>query len=151
MEKGAQVSDEPLSRNDVPKKAKIEPGDGLHPLPWPYSHGWKVGNLLFIAGQVALDEELRLIGPGDAEEQTRQVWRNIKAVVEKAGGKLSDVVRVSTYVADIADIAAIMEARREFFPDGDYPVATMVEVAKLGLPGLLLETEAMAVIGCSQQ
>ncbi len=151
MEKGAQVSDEPVSRNDVvPKKAKIEPGDGLHPLPWPYSHGWKVGNLLFIAGQVALDEELRLIGPGDAEEQTRQVWRNIKAVVEKAGGKLSDVVRISTYVADIADIAAIMEARREFFPDGDYPVATMVEVAKLGLPGLLLETEAMAVIGCSQ-
>jgi enamine deaminase RidA (YjgF/YER057c/UK114 family) len=146
------VSDEPVSRNDVvPKKAKIEPGDGLHPLPWPYSHGWKVGNLLFIAGQVALDEELRLIGPGDAEEQTRQVWRNIKAVVEKAGGKLSDVVRVSTYVADIANIAAIMEARREFFPDGDYPVATMVEVAKLGLPGLLLETEAMAVIGCSQK
>jgi enamine deaminase RidA (YjgF/YER057c/UK114 family) len=152
MEKGGQVADEPVSRNDgVPKKAKIEPGDGLHPLPWPYSHGWKVGNLLFIAGQVALDEELRLIGPGDAEEQTRQVWRNIKAVVEKAGGKLSDVVRVATYVADIADIAAIMEARREFFPDGDYPVATMVEVAKLGLPGLLLETEAMAVIGCSQQ
>ena len=152
MEKGAQVSHEPLSKNDVvPKKAKIEPGDGLHPLPWPYSHGWKVGNLLFIAGQVALDEELRLIGPGDAEEQTRQVWRNIKAVVENAGGKLSDVVRVSTYVADIADIDAIMEARREFFPDGDYPVATMVEVAKLGLPGLLLETEAMAVIGCSHQ
>ena len=150
MKKGAQVSDELLSSNDVvPKKAKIEPGDGLHPLPWPYSHGWKVGNLLFIAGQVALDEELRLIGPGDAAEQTRQVWRNIEAVVEKAGGKLSDVVRVSTYVADIADIAAIMEARREFFPDGDYPVATMVEVAKLGLPGLLLETEAIAVIGCS--
>ena len=146
------MSHEPLSKNDVvPKKAKIEPGDGLHPLPWPYSHGWRVGNMLFIAGQVALDEELRLIGPGDAEEQTRQVWRNIKAVVENAGGKLSDVVRVSTYVADIADIGAIMEARREFFPDGDYPVATMVEVAKLGLPGLLLETEAMAVIGCSHQ
>ena len=144
------MSDEPLSRNDVvPKKAKIEPGDGLHPLPWPYSHGWKVGNLVFIAGQVALDEELRLIGPGDAAEQTRQVWRNIKAVVEKAGGNLSDVVRVATYVADIADIDAIMEARREFFADGDYPVATMVEVAKLGLPGLLLETEAIAVIGCS--
>jgi 2-iminobutanoate/2-iminopropanoate deaminase len=133
----------------VPKKVKIESGDGLHPLPWPYSHGWKVGNLLFIAGQVALDEELRLIGPGDAEEQARQVWRNIKIAVEKAGGKLTDVVRVSTYVADIADIDAIQRARREFFPDGDYPVATMLEVANLGLPGLLLETEAMAVIGCS--
>src|SRR5258708_17398528 len=125
MEKGAEGLDEPVSRNDVrPTKAKIGPGDGLHPLPWPYSHGWKVGNLLFIAGQVALDEELRLIGPGDAEEQARQVWRNIKVAVEKAGGKLTDVVRVSTYVADIADIDAIMRARREFFPDGDYPVAT---------------------------
>ena len=135
----------------VPKKVNIEPGDGLHPLPWPYSHGWKVGNLLLIAGQVALDEELRLIGPGDAEEQARQVWRNIKVAVEKAGGKLTDVVRVSTYVADIGDIDAIQRARREFFPEGDYPVATMVEVAKLGLPGLLLETEAIAVIGCSSE
>src|SRR5580765_5743235 len=114
-----------MTAEPVARKEKIEPGDGLHPLPWPYSHGWKVGNLLFIAGQVALDEELRLIGPGDAEEQTREVWRDIKAVVEKAGGTLSDVVRVSPYVADIADNAAIMEARREFFPDGDYPVATM--------------------------
>lgn len=134
---------------EVPRKLKIEPGDGLHPLPWPYSHGWKVGNLLFIAGQVALDEELRLIGPGDAEEQARQVWRNIQAVCEKAGGKVTDVVRVSTYLADVADVEAVHRARREFFPDGDYPVATMLQVAKLGLPGLLLETEAMAMIGCS--
>jgi enamine deaminase RidA (YjgF/YER057c/UK114 family) len=134
----------------VSGKVKIEPGDSLHPLPWPYSHGWKVGNMLFIAGQVALDEELRLVGPGDAEEQARQVWRNIKAVCERAGGKVTDVVRVSTYLADGGDVEAVHRARREFFPDGDYPVATMVEVAKLGLPGLLLETEAMAVIGCSQ-
>jgi len=138
-----------MSSEAPPKKEKIEPGDGLHPLPWPYSHGWKVGNLLFIAGQVALDEELRLIGPGDAEEQARQVWRNIQAVCEKAGGKVTDVVRVSTYLADVADVEAVHNARREFFPDGDYPVATMFEVAKLGLPGLLLETEAIAMIGSS--
>jgi enamine deaminase RidA (YjgF/YER057c/UK114 family) len=138
-----------MSTDPVPKKEKIEPGDGLHPIPWPYSHGWKVGNMLFIAGQVALDEELRLIGPGDAEEQARQVWRNITAVCERAGGKVTDVVRVSTYLANIADVEAVHRARREIFPDGDYPVATMFEVAELGLPGLLLETEAMAVIGCS--
>src|SRR2546430_17650145 len=125
MEKGAQVSDEPLSRNDVPKKAKIEPGDGLHPLPWPYSHGWKVGNLLFIAGQVALDEELRLIGPGDAEEQTRQVWRNIKVVVEKAGGKLSDVGRGPTDVADIAGNAPIKGRPSEVVPRRHYPRAAL--------------------------
>src|SRR5262245_7175032 len=137
-----------MSVDTVVKKEKIESGDGLHPLPWPYSHGWKVGTTLFIAGQVALDEELRLIGPGDAEEQARQVWRNIQAVCEKAGGKVTDVVRVSTYLANFADVEAVHRARREIFPDGDYPVATMFEVAELGLPGLLLETEAMAMIGC---
>ena len=105
--------------------------------------------MLFIAGQVALDEELRIVGPGDAEAQARQVWRNIQAVCEQAGGKVTDVVRVSTYLANIADVEAVHNARREVFPDGDYPVATMFEVAKLGLPGLLLETEAIAMIGCS--
>lgn len=131
------------------KKEIIKPEKGIHPLPWPYSHGIRVGDTLYIAGQVALDENLRLVGPGHAEEQARQTWRNIKTVVEAAGGKITDVVRVTTYVADLADVEAIHEVRREFFPDGDYPVATVVQAAKLGLPGLLLETEAFAIIGCS--
>jgi reactive intermediate/imine deaminase len=133
----------------APKKEIIRPAAGIHPLPWPYSHGIRVGDTLYVAGQVALDDELRLVGPGNAEEQARQTWRNIKTVVEEAGGKITDVVRVTTYVADLADVEAIHEVRREFFPDGDYPVATVVQAAKLGLPGLLLETEAVAIIGCS--
>lgn len=132
-----------------PKKEVVPADRGPHPLPWPYSHGIKVGGTLYIAGQVALDEELRLVGPGDAEAQARQTWTNIQKVVEAAGGRIGDVVRVTTYVADLADVDAIHDVRREFFPDGDYPVATVVQVAKLGLPGLLLETEAFAVIGCS--
>jgi enamine deaminase RidA (YjgF/YER057c/UK114 family) len=135
--------------SDTPKKDVIPPERGPHPLPWPYSHGIKVGNTLYVAGQVALDEELRIVGPGDAEAQARQTWRNIEKVVEAAGGKVTDVVRVTTYVADLADVEAIHRVRHEFFPDGDYPVATVVQAAKLGLPGLLLETEAFAVIGCS--
>ena len=131
------------------RKEIIRPEAGIHPLPWPYSHGVKVGTILFVAGQVALDEQLRIVGPGDAEAQARQTWQNIKAVVEAAGGKISDVVRVTTYVADLADIDAIHEVRREFFPDGDFPTATVVQAARLGLPGLLLETEAIAIIGCS--
>jgi enamine deaminase RidA (YjgF/YER057c/UK114 family) len=132
-----------------PQKSIVPPEAGPHPLPWPYSHAVRVGDTLYIAGQVALDQELRLIGPGDPEEQARQVWRNIKMIVEAAGGKVTDVVRVATYLADVSAVEAIHTARREFFPDGDYPVATMVEVARLALPGLLLETEAIAVIGCS--
>jgi enamine deaminase RidA (YjgF/YER057c/UK114 family) len=131
------------------RKDVIRPESGIHPIPWPYSHGIKVGNMLFIAGQVALDEELRLVGPGDAEQQARQTWENIERVVEAAGGKVTDVVRVATYVVDLSDMEAIHRVRREFFPDGDYPVATMVQVAALGLPGLLLETEAFAIVGSS--
>lgn len=133
----------------APKKTIIPPEAGPHPLPWPYSHAVRVGDTLYIAGQVALDEELRLVGPGDAEAQARQTWRNIQKVVEAAGGKVTDVVRVATYLADLSAVEPIHTVRREFFPDGDYPVATMVEVARLALPGLLMETEAIAIIGCS--
>jgi reactive intermediate/imine deaminase len=131
------------------KKQIISAERGPHPLPWPYSHGIRVGDTLYIAGQVALDEELRLVGPGDPEAQARQTWRNIQTVVEAAGGKVTDVVRVTTYVVDLDHVEAVHQVRREFFPDGDYPTATVVQAAKLGLPGLLLETEAFAVIGCS--
>jgi enamine deaminase RidA (YjgF/YER057c/UK114 family) len=134
---------------EVARKDIIRPGGAIHPLPWPYSHGVRVGDTLYIAGQVALDEELRIVGPGDAGAQARQVWRNIATVVEAAGGVVTDVVRVTTYLADLVDVDAIHEVRREMFPDGDYPVATVIQAAKLGLPGLLLETEAFAVIGCS--
>lgn len=134
---------------DVPKKEIIRAERGPHPLPWPYSHGVKVGSTLFIAGQVALDEELRLIGPGDPVAQARQTWRNIQKVCEAAGGKVTDVVRVTTYLRDLSSIDAVHQVRREFFPDGDYPVATVCQVAALGLPGLELETEAFAIIGCS--
>jgi enamine deaminase RidA (YjgF/YER057c/UK114 family) len=133
----------------TPKKEVIPAERGPHPLPWPYSHGIKVGDTLYVAGQVALDENLRLVGPGDPQAQARQTWTNIKTVVEAAGGKVTDVVRVTTYVVDLDHVEAIHGVRREFFPDGDYPTATVVQAAKLGLPGLLLETEAFAVIGCS--
>lgn len=129
-------------------KQVIKPSDGkIHPLPWPYSHGIAVGNLLFIAGQVALDEDLRLVGPGDIEVQARQAWENIRMVVEAAGGNVTDVVRVTTYLADLADIEGLHKVRREIFPDGDFPVATVTEAKRLGLPGLLVEIEATAVIG----
>ena len=130
------------------RKEIIEPGS-IHPLPWPYSHGIRVGNLLVIAGQVALDEELRLIGPGDFEAQARQTWKNIQAVAEAAGGKVTDVVRVTTYLVDLTHIETLHRVRREIFPNGGYPTATVVEVQALGLPGLLLETEATAIVGSS--
>jgi enamine deaminase RidA (YjgF/YER057c/UK114 family) len=134
---------------EQPRKTIIRPQAGIHTLPWPYSHAVQVGNFLFVAGQVALDEDLRLVGVGDPEAQVRQVWRNIQTVVEAAGGKVTDVVRVTTFLVDVSHVEALHKVRREFFPDGDFPTATVVQVAALAAPGLLLETEVFAIIGCS--
>ena len=133
----------------IDKKEIIIPDD-IHSLErWPYSHGVKVGSMLFIAGQVALDQDLKLVGENDAEAQSRQIWRNIKSVVEAAGGNVNDVVRITLFILDFKDMPTFHKVRKEIFADGRYPAATSVQVVKLGLPGLLLETEATDVIGSS--
>jgi reactive intermediate/imine deaminase len=119
--------------------------DTVYPLPWPYSHAVRADSTLYVAGQVALDRNLEIVGLGDARAQARQTWQNIKAVIEAAGGRLEDVVQITTFLANIDDVEAIHEVRREFFT-GDYPTATVVEVSRLGLPGLLLETQVIAVL-----
>ena len=119
--------------------------DGPHPLPWPYSHAVRAGDLLFVAGQVALDHNLQIVGRGDARAQARKTWQNIQTVIEAAGGRLEDVVQIITFLANMDDLEAIHEVRREFFK-GDYPAATVVEVSRLGMEGLLLETQVIAVL-----
>ncbi len=105
-----------------------------------------MGNILFVAGQVALDEQLRVVGEGDARAQARQAWTNIKRVVEAAGGTMENVGRIVIYLARIEDAPREQEVRRDFFPGGDYPACTLVQVAKLGLPDLLMEIEVTAVL-----
>jgi enamine deaminase RidA (YjgF/YER057c/UK114 family) len=105
-----------------------------------------MGNILFIAGQVALDENLQVVGRDDARVQARQAWTNVKRIVEAAGGTLENVGRIVVYLARIEDAPLEQEVRREFFPDGHYPACTLVQVAKLGLPDLLMEIEATAVM-----
>lgn len=121
--------------------------DRVHPLPWPYSHAIRAGDLLFIAGQVALDKDLKLVGPGDFEAQARQTWENIKAIVEAAGGKITDVISVTTYLKHIEHVEILHRVRRDYFPSGKYPTTTVVEVSRLGLEGLLLEVQAIAYLG----
>ena len=72
--------------------------------------------------------------------------RDQKSHIAVGERRFTDVVRVSTYLADLTDMDGLHTVRREIFPEGDFPVATVTE-AKLGLPGLLVEIEATAVIG----
>jgi 2-iminobutanoate/2-iminopropanoate deaminase len=104
------------------------------------------GRTLFIAGQVSIDAEGRLVGAGDIRAQTRQVFRNIKAIVEEAGGDMGDIVKLTTFLTSMDDYTGFVEVRSEFIP-APYPAATLVEVASLVRPEWLVEVEAIAVLG----
>ena len=112
-----------------------------------YSHAVQAGETLYIAGQVALDAEGNLIGEGDIEAQVAQVWQNLRAVLAYAGGSVEDIVKITVFTTDIAHRPAIAAARDAVFPNGRYPASTFLVVQSLARPELLVEIEAIAVIG----
>ena len=107
-----------------------------------FSPGVVVGDLLFVSGQVAQDEEGNPFGVGDAEAQTRRIMARIAGVVEEAGGSMDDVVKTTTYLTDIAYYPGFSKVRAETFPE-DPPASTTVVVAGLVLPEYLVEIEAI--------
>jgi len=116
-----------------------------------YSAGFAVdaARLVFVAGQVAMDAEGRVVGEGDIKAQAAQVYRNLTAVLGEAGCTLGDVVKFTTYLVRNEDWTPFGEWRRaeypKLFPDGVYPPNTGVVVVELARPSLLLEVEAIAL------
>jgi len=102
------------------------------------------GNLLFISGQIALDDG-ELVGPNDPLEQCRQCLRHIESYVSAAGGTLDDVVSLDIFLADIRYRPAAGQARAEFFNEPG-PSATVVGGVDLAFEGLLVEISAQAVL-----
>ena len=102
--------------------------------------------LVFIAGQVAVNEHGELVGKGDIEAQARQVLTNIQALVRAAGGSMQDIVETVTYDTDIkSHVDGLRKVRAEFFSSG-FPAGAKVEVKGLVDPDYLLEMSAIAVI-----
>lgn len=121
-------------------------------MPVPFSQGWRVGDLVFIGGQISADGHGRTIGAGNIEVQTRNVFNNIRRVLREAGGDMSDIVKINTfYVFDGEgdELTAFWErmtrVRMEFFEEPG-PCGTGVRVAGLAYPDLLIEVEAIAVL-----
>ena len=106
----------------------------------------KSGTPVFISGQVALDADGKLVGEGDAAAQTEQVFRNLKTVVEGAGGTMDDIVKITVYVTDPSYRPAVGASRLKHFKEGQYPASTYLVVSGLAIPQLLVEIEAVAVI-----
>jgi len=127
------------------ERTYLEP-DGLAAPPEPYSHAIRCGDTLYLAGQVAFDEQNQVVGAGDPERQAEQVWRNIGLAVEAAGGALADVVKITIFLKDVRHAPAEISVRERLFEPGRFPVCTLVQVANLGLPELLMEVDAVAVL-----
>ena len=103
------------------------------------------GRMVFVSGMTARKPDGTIAGVGDIEMQTRQVCEKLKAAMEDAGGKLTDICRVDVYVRNIEHSDIIQKVRREYFP-APAPAGTMVEVAKMVQADYLIEISAIAVI-----
>jgi reactive intermediate/imine deaminase len=110
-----------------------------------YTDAVRAGELLFVSGVVPVDEHGALVGADDVVEQTRQVFRNIGAVLETAGAGFADIVKVTVYLLDIDDRTRINPVRQEVFGD-TRPASTLIEVSRLAIPGARLEIEAVALL-----
>jgi enamine deaminase RidA (YjgF/YER057c/UK114 family) len=121
-----------------------------HPqVPDPPPHTWSnclvVGDHVFIAGMTARSGT-EVVGGDSMYGQARAILTKIKHLMDAAGGTMDDIVKVVIFVTDITRREEVWRARREFFT-GDFPVSTLVEVRALAAPALLVEIEAMALLG----
>jgi enamine deaminase RidA (YjgF/YER057c/UK114 family) len=127
------------------ERTYLEP-DGIAAPPEPYSHAVRCGDTVYIAGQVAFDEQNNIVGVGDARKQAERVWHNIRLAVEAAGGELADVIKVTIFLKDIRHAPDEIAVRQNLFKPGHFPICTQVQVANLGLPDLVMEVDAVAVL-----
>ena len=127
----------------MPKQALV-PAGAAKPS-GPFSAGIKSGRFVFVAGQVAIDENGKTVGVGDIGAQTRQVLTNIGKVLKAGGATFDDVVKVTVFVTDLSNLAALQAVRPEFFNE-PHPASTLVKVAQLINPDWLVEIEAIALV-----
>jgi 2-iminobutanoate/2-iminopropanoate deaminase len=103
------------------------------------------GQLLYISGQVARDTDGNVVGKGDMRTQARQVFQNLRQVLQAAGGDLKDLMKMTTYITSIDNFPAVAEIRNEVF-QGELPASTLIVVKSLFNPDFLIEVEGIAAI-----
>jgi enamine deaminase RidA (YjgF/YER057c/UK114 family) len=114
-------------------------------IPKGFSPAARVGNIVFVSGQVAVDAGGNIVGEGDAGAQARQCFRNIEAALNAAGADWDDVTKITSFMVNVDDYSAYAAARLEVFPDSG-PASSTVIIKGLVNPKYLIEIEAIAVI-----
>ena len=118
----------------------------------PHGRGFNMGlaqpdgHVIYITGQVAWDEDEKLVGKNDVEIQTRQCFLNIQTILKTIGGTLEDVISITTYFTERAQLPMIQKVRSEFLNATTAPVSTSVMIAGLGHEDFLVELTPIAVI-----
>lgn len=111
----------------------------------PYSQAVKVGNQVFLSGQIAIDPKQGQLINGDVSAQARQVFNNITAVAQAAGGSLADVVKLTIYLVNADDFSALNRVMEEIFKP-PYPARVTITVRQLPL-NASVEIDATLILG----
>ncbi len=113
-----------------------------------YSHGIKVevgdSEMIFVTGQIAMDEEGNAVAPNDIVKQTEYVFQNIQKILQEGGSSLDDVIKAVIYVTDISKFKDISAVRNKYFANSK-PVSTLVEINKTVKEGCDIEIEVIAI------
>ena len=112
--------------------------------PFRLAQGYRVGDMLYISGQAAIDGDGELVGVGDFDAQADQAFANLERVLKAGGSSLPNVVKVTIFLRDMGNFPKIVELRGRYFT-APYPADTIVEVSSLYSPDALIEIEAIAV------
>ena len=103
------------------------------------------GDLVFIAGQVSLDASGAVVGVGDFAAQARQTFQNLISALEAAGAGASNLIKLTTFVTDMSQLATFRAVRDQFLDPDHLPASTLVQVSRLFRQEFLIEIEAIAV------
>jgi len=124
-------------------KTRVKSPAVSEPPPGRWSNAIRAGEFLFVSGQVARSADGSRIEGDDEYAQSKVIFERIRALVEAAGATMADVVKLTIFVVDIRKNTEVWRARQEFF-SGDFPASSLVQVAALGSPEVLVEIEAVA-------
>lgn len=112
-----------------------------------YSQAVKAGNTVYFSGQIPLDPKTKELVSGDFKTQIVQVFENLKAVAEAAGGNLNSIVRLGIYVTDLANFSFVNEVMNHYF-ESPYPARSTIQVSALP-KGAEVEVDAVMVVNSS--